>query len=343
MIPLYVFNQSAPNTDKQSKTDTEEQLKEESADDKQTSEKFNEENNEDVNTSSNTDDKSNDTEQNSEKNEELAEENGKETSSLEELKHYVIKDISDDEIVVYGAVPDQQGQYVIPISFIGSKGMDINEYYNKMEQLIQEAGINDSNYLLKGFNYSIDTNEHQATLDVPSDFSLSSSTEAYLFEIILGKMFIPLGINQVSFSSDVDLGPIGKVNELQLQTNRKENYKIYDNQFLIPIPLNEEISIDNAISDMSISDKDFNLTKTIPDEITFSSETEGSKLVITFENSPEMSNQALLTMLEAIMLTAKSFGFELVEFDNTSIQQIGDYNLKKPIQVPISVNPIILK
>lgn len=67
-------------------------------------------------------------------------------------------------------------------------------------------------------------------------------------------------------------------------------------------------------------------------------------MVLSIENSLEKhSIQELLTMVEAILMTAKSFGFDSVKFENMSIQQIGNYDLNNPIKDPNGVNPIVLK
>ena len=41
-------------------------------------------------------------------------------------------------------------------------------------------------------------------------------------------------------------------------------------------------------------------------------------------------------MIEAILLTAKEYGFDTVQFKNTNVKNIGRFDLEHPIQVPIA-------
>ena len=43
-------------------------------------------------------------------------------------------------------------------------------------------------------------------------------------------------------------------------------------------------------------------------------------------------------MIEAILLTAKEFGFHAVQFENTGVMELGMYRFEKPVEVPIAPN-----
>lgn len=47
-------------------------------------------------------------------------------------------------------------------------------------------------------------------------------------------------------------------------------------------------------------------------------------------------------MIEAILLTAKEFGFKKVQFQNAGNEKIGHFNLRKAIEVPVAPNLIDL-
>ncbi|GGB33741.1 hypothetical protein GCM10011409_08960 [Lentibacillus populi] len=115
-----------------------------------------------------------------------------------------------------------------------------------------------------------------------------------------------------------------------------------DRGFLIPIVLDTQTSIAAALNEMKQNREASHVYRTIPTEIQFSVSTE-NQLEITLSNNAALPNtQEGITMIDAILMTAKSFGYASVTFHNTKVNQIGDYDLSKPIKVPKAVNPITI-
>ncbi|MFD1850518.1 hypothetical protein [Oceanobacillus bengalensis] len=261
----------------------------------------------------------------------------------EAFKYSVVPQLDNDSNLIYGAIPDEQFQYVIPITLLVSEDRSMNEHYNKLEQYISEVGLLKTDYLLKDVTFMIEQEENVVTIKLPEKFTLDSSAQAYMLLEMLETMFVPLGIKKAVFISDgeeaIDLGPIGIVEELPLQVEGKFNYKKH-NQLLVPIPLEEEVIIDEAIIDMK--NNDGYLVQTIPEHVDFTIESAGDNLMLTYTGETNLSvNQQMVTMIEAILMTAKSYGYVKVEFIDMNIPSIGNYNLNEPIDVPEAVNPIL--
>src|SRR5690606_40640159 len=97
-----------------------------------------------------------------------------EDSSAEEevkLDHRILQTIDENSTIVYAAIPDDQFQYVIPISFVIS-GKSQNEAYNELEQYLKDSNLIDNHYLLDGLSYEILKDEKEFRIQLPNDFTI---------------------------------------------------------------------------------------------------------------------------------------------------------------------------
>ncbi|WP_339227943.1 hypothetical protein NSQ77_20485 [Oceanobacillus sp. FSL K6-2867] len=254
--------------------------------------------------------------------------------------------ISADEggTLIYGAVADANNQYIIPVTFVAEGSVDVAAYYNQLAALIQEDTWNTAGYLLEGASFELNREDREVFIELGDEFSIGEgSANAYVFEQMLEMMFTPLGIEKAIFKGGVDLGPIGFVEEMNLHPD-KVVYKLYNKEFLIAVPASNDLSIEEAISEMSQNDPDFNIKQTIPNEIQLEVQSSGNLLELTFVDEQVFTDkQDVLTMVEAILMTAKSYGFEKVQFQNSPLQQVSKYNFSDPIRVPKAANPVDLR
>lgn len=263
-----------------------------------------------------------------------------------DVESYVLQDV-DHMTVIYGAVADEQLQTIIPVTVLTSEDDDLNTQYNLLDEYLETSdwGLND--YLLKHANFEIDPNNDQVLVSFSDQFSIGEgSAYPLMFEKTLAKMFIPYEIEKVIFDEEVDLGAIGKVTELSLHDNKKENYKIFQadehhRKFLVPLEIDDQVTIEEAILDMKKGDPAYHIQSTIPADVDFSFTKAEEELIITLTNDWVFENeQKATTMIEAILMTAKSFGFERVRFNEMSVDQIGPYQFSESITVPEAINPI---
>src|SRR5690625_1938578 len=90
---------------------------------------------------------------------------------------------------------------------------------------------------------------------------------------------------------------------------------------------------------------DFDITASIPSDIEYTVDpSDEDVLKLTFASDSIISdNRETKEMIEAILMTAKSFDFKQVEFDfDGDITQIDQFNLLEPIPVPDGANPVLL-
>lgn len=261
-----------------------------------------------------------------------------------ELDYRVLQTVPDHSSVIYAAVPDDQFQYVIPISFVVSDELDLNEAYNNLEQYLKDQKLIDQDYLLHGLTYNIQ--ENQVQIQLPEGFSVSSSAQAYMFEKLLAAMFLPIGIDKVTFhpadGERLELGPYGEIDELLLN-HEKSSYKIYRDSNFVMIP-NDELTIEEAILQLKEDQNEFNVHHTIPEDVAFTVESQDNKLILTYEGPLDFNDlQDAVIMIESILMTAKAYGYEFVSLEKMPFEKVGSLDVTKDLKVPVAVNPIVIK
>lgn len=265
------------------------------------------------------------------------------------VSSHVIYSTDDNTKIIHAALAESKGQYVIPLSISIPKTDNAEGYYNQLENYLDEESWGLSEYIFTETSFQLDQINGQVYVTLPKDFSVGEgSTGPNLFEDILTAMFHPYQINKVVFSQQVNLGQIGNVKELPLITTRAI-YKRYQmsvkkREFLVKIPVDKQTNIEEALIEMQKDEKKFNVYQSIPNNIEFSIDPEGKLLHLSFVDKDAVSNnRSSIMMIESILMTAKSFGYQEVSFENAPYEAIGPYNLTEPIKVPQGVNPIPVK
>ncbi|WP_174613633.1 hypothetical protein [Virgibacillus ihumii] len=260
------------------------------------------------------------------------------------FQSHVVRSIKDTNSIVYGAVANQQAQFIIPLTFIVSETEDLSKQYNKIGSYLKGKKRPPGDYMLAGAMFEMNRANGTVLVGLPKGFSLNSGAEANMFSKTVQSMFGPLQFDKAVFTRKVNLGPIGSVKALKINGIQNKAYKLYDpaqseRNFLVPVNMENKREITGAFEEMKQSEEEFHLQRTIPENIQISTHQKGESLQLTFaENIPR--NQESLTMIESILMTAKSFGYKQVEFKNTGVHMIGPYQLTDPLNVPAGVNPI---
>lgn len=253
-----------------------------------------------------------------------------------------------------GAV-DQENQFTVPLTFI-IDAMD-NEYlYNDLL-----PSIDFSRFGLRSLDFSrlefLFQNNQFTELIIDEDLPVNSASQAAMLQEILRVHFINLGISEITVKNpndvQADLGPIGQVDSLSFEPLRQLAYKFLSengqSRFLVPIESTTSgqsfITIDEALLYMQEPQEDFNVEVSIPEDAKYTIEINGDKFQIEFEPHDRYYDQTFLeAMIEAILMTAKSFDFESVRFEfEQNDLEIERYPLNQAIEVPLSINPINLK
>lgn len=259
----------------------------------------------------------------------------------------------EEEMAIYVGLPDEQVQYLIPITLITNHLNDLSQYYNRIPEFINEDQWGVKPYLFEDALFELNTNQHEASMQIPPDFTtIEGSALLYMFEKTLMTMFLPYDIDYVSFKSEnergIDLGAFGVIDELSLVNNQKASYKVYQLSedrpaFLIPIPHQEKIDLKTAFAEMKKSEDEFHVFLTIPEHVFYSLKENGHELIVHFNDNVLLEDtQEYVTMIDAMLMTAKEFGFASVQFENAMLDNLGAYDLSKPVLVPDVINPIYI-
>ncbi|MDQ0219028.1 hypothetical protein ELQ35_09885 [Peribacillus cavernae] len=101
-------------------------------------------------------------------------------------------------------------------------------------------------------------------------------------------------------------------------------------------------TIDKALEEMIKGSGDPSISPSIPKELKWDRvEEQDKKVILELSEGTKISDtEEYLTALEAILLTAKDFGFDYVKFSNANIDALGPYNLQEDVPVPIAPNKI---
>src|SRR5690606_9307829 len=126
----------------------------------------------------------------------------------------------------------------------------------------------------------------------------------------IDKVYLNEGSNR-----GVDFSHTGKIYEYKIDDSRS-GYLIYQTKnqvYFTPSP-NKFDSIEDALLDMKNKNETYHLEPSIPNQIEFSvANNESNQLKLEFRNDIKLiENNETIRMIEAILLTAKEYGYDTV-------------------------------
>lgn len=259
------------------------------------------------------------------------------------------------------AVTDQQVQYFIPISLVDTATTPDIDYpddvYNRISSMIDADKFGVKHFPFDDVEFIFSDDRQEITMAVADDYQFpEGGALAGLFPTMISFMFANYPATELNLETaardSIDLGQIGTMETLELEPVENLAFKIYqyeDKERLL-IPISQTIAgdsfftIDEALMEMQYDQPEFDITASIPVNLEWIDPANEETLIIGFESNPKLSNnRETKEMIEAILMTAKSFGFTQVEFDlGTDLTEVSQFNLTEPIPVPDGVNPILL-
>ncbi|WP_368985243.1 GerMN domain-containing protein [Caldifermentibacillus hisashii] len=261
-------------------------------------------------------------------------------------------DLKEDSFLVTIGIPDEQALNVIPVSIIAKKesGKNWVDQINDVFGQINEEKLGLFDYLPYQGNF---TNKEENSLNLNLEdnhqYNADSTSEMNFFTSLSYLKY--QGINKVSFSvadtPGVHFAHHGeKIYELPLNENLQCGFLYYEKKghvFLTPTP-SRFSSIEEALINMQEGNERYHLKPTIPATLAYSVSVENhDQLIFKFTNKIKLEdNESDIRMIESILLTAKEFGFNKVQFQNTENAKIGSFDLRKAIDVPVAPNLIDL-
>jgi hypothetical protein len=268
------------------------------------------------------------------------------------LSRVVTKETLHDQGIIVAGVLDQQSKIIIPISVPVKKYEPAAKQFEMAISNIDEQKWGVSKRLLDGVTIAPSRESNQAWLVRVSKqhpvFSEGPIGES-LFLAGIEETIRWMGGKKVRFFTEKKEGMAlhyrGYVKELEI-SNKKRAYYLYrpgptHPVFLVPSPQHVPTFLE-ALKQMK-KDGDGPLRAAVPKGVGIKKvSAQNDFVVIEFTEDSKLNGQpSVQWMVEAILLTAKEFGFRTVAFKGGGVKQIGPYMFGEKIAVPVGPNPMM--
>ncbi|MBM4762160.1 negative regulator of sigma-X activity [Bacillus sp. B15-48] len=252
-------------------------------------------------------------------------------------------------------IPDKNAQVLVPVTVMIGKAQNktwFEQFQDTMGKLKEEEwGL--ANYY--PLNAKLDYNEANQTVqvDLPSNhgYGRGSASET-MFIATLKNLFPQEKVKKIIFTTDgqkgIMLGNYSEQHELDnFNTKRHAYFFLYDGEKERPYIVPTEDAFDNiaeALAEMGMDQDELGLKASLPKEVNidFSSVEQGSETLKLKVAEGSKLNEDFVYSIEAISLTAKTFGYTTVKLESADVEQIGPFNLTEDIYVPVAPNKKIM-
>jgi hypothetical protein len=264
------------------------------------------------------------------------------------------EDIMEQEVITF-SVPDQNAQILVPVSVLVPKeNKTWLELYQSQSEKLTEVQWGLSDYFPLNATLSM-VNEQTLNVDVPADhiYGNGSANETLFIGTLEETMVHHENLQKITFSTNgnpgIMLGNYGERSELMKPETKKRSYYLFNpnNQnspFLVP-GIDVYTDIESAFESMRVGNETYGLAPSIPSEFVFEiNESSEEELILNISGNEKLTEEPkYIYCIEAILLTAKEFGYNSVKFENSPIPQIGRFNMENEIKVPVAPNKVILQ
>lgn len=197
----------------------------------------------------------------------------------------------------------------------------------------------------------VDVNEKGETLvfQAKNDLSIDTLKEANRFkdmikETLKWSKYENVQIKSVK-GSQLHLGAAGSIGTISIDKQTKHAYYALENKsgtFLVPSK-KQYPSYEDAVEAMKRAGE-AGLQPLLQEETIQNVATNGKQVTITFGATAKLTDSIdHILLIEGLLLTAKDFGYTDVSIQNAGTDQVGPYELKKPLEVPALPNPVVIK
>ncbi|UOQ85910.1 hypothetical protein [Gracilibacillus salinarum] len=266
------------------------------------------------------------------------------TSANDSSLQYQLEILPKEDIQQFALITTP-AQYLVPVTFSKPDITEPITFQNSVREIDLAAnGLQDI-----GLQHMTFTEEQQRVqVSVQDDFILEPDhTNKQLFDQIINWVFQDTEVNQIHFNQTNDfidqinmVGDTYKLKGSGTAVYKQYQYNSQASAWLAATKIGQFESIDAALNEMKVSEQQYHVTSTIPSDAEI--EIESSKdntLSIRVFSEDIGQNQRTVNMVEAIIATANSFGYESVHFQ-IGYDQVGKYNLTKAVPTDQQMNVI---
>ncbi|WP_066060870.1 hypothetical protein [Neobacillus soli] len=278
-----------------------------------------------------------------------------ELMSTNSIKTALYEEEAGEGTVLTYWIPDPQAQILIPVSIVvtGMKDKSWLTLFNEnMANLKEEDwGLSDFYPLKLKMKLAIKMkNNNSITVDVPKDhpYGQGSAMETSLINVLNKDISSNSKIKKIRFLTDgvpgIELGNYGKKNEIEIIREKNHAFFFYypdsSNQPFITPSLDSYNNIKTALEAMKTDQPELGLKSSLGSTLPIHNVSiAGKTLYVTIKDNANLKNdQHTLSSYEALLLTAKDFGLEKVFIKNSSLTNIGPFDLSKENKVPRAPN-----
>jgi hypothetical protein len=270
------------------------------------------------------------------------------TSDVQLAPVYSYDDESESLVTV--ALPDKRNvNYTVPITLIVDKFAD----KDRGEEMVDAIKtINEDMLGLSEFRLDARITSGESSKTVNIDFpenSLLLTNDTMFFQLIHASLKFQ-DIERITYTTDGKEGATfshgGYLTEEMIDKQENRTYYLYQYNQTTPAWLVPSTENYNTITEALEAAKNVQsgdgIYPSISDQVSWIDINEDNEtLSIIFDDRNGLTDSDVtLRALEAILFTAKDFGYRAVKFENTGIDAVGPLNLTEPVLVPVAPNKI---
>jgi hypothetical protein len=258
------------------------------------------------------------------------------------------EDVIANEYYTYGLV--SKDAVPVPVSVLASTDESQNwvEQYETISEQLPEAEWGFQDYLpIKG-DLSLSDNKEEVLLTLEDNHPYSgSNANEYNFYQSLLYSFEDKKIKEIKLQnkdgSSPEFSHLGTLSSIRLDQTLHHAFYLYSpngrDRYLVPDSINSD-NVKKSIEAMKKTQSDL-YESVIPEEVSMSVKEAEAVVNITFSEKVDLDSMdfhSAQEMIEGILLTAKSSGYEQVQFHNIVPEQWNGFTFTKPVETPLSPN-----
>ncbi len=262
--------------------------------------------------------------------------------AAEEVAHSIaFQEDVENKITVTLGVPDLNINNIVPVTLVvdGEENKDQVSLIKETMEKIDEASLGlEDFYPLKEVEIKPSEKQTELVVDVRPGHPYGSSATESIFMEALKETARNQGFDTIRFTTNgkegAEFSHTGYTPKIEVnEGSTKRAYLLYQanvhqKKLLVPT-ISHFDTIEAAIEEMKKPTDSSLIYPSLPKWIHIDSiKTEGHRLVLTFSDDTKLNNsEEVVKGLEAILLTAKEFGYKSVVFQNSQVDKIGKITL----------------
>ncbi|MFG6114482.1 hypothetical protein ACGTN9_04795 [Halobacillus sp. MO56] len=268
---------------------------------------------------------------------------------VNDFQSNLVFEVDEGKNYIFSVAAGMNAEHIIPLTIeVSVSDADYTQVTSTAAENADDLGV--SVFPLNGAEIVI--NEDRGEIIFPEDFQTQGgSSSDIILQRSIEQVFGQYGVSEVKLGYEdgrpFEMGNYGTIETMKVSPVQKKSYKIYryresGHDFLVPIELKENSSIEDAFDIMANAEGGEYSRSPLPEGVELAADKiSDHELLIRVSSTEQLqANQTTMFMVEALLATAASFGYEQVKFEGFPFEVIGNYDLLEPIATPEAVNSI---